>query len=134
MPISEFSTEQFDLQWYKRFKRGWSTEINGSFRGGRDVPPSWRDVYQARDFAKGFIKRIAIRKVNCCTTFEAGWRTGINEFYLNVYLNALPQYPGTYLARRPFDDEYEDEYLFPIDPLRNDILLDMFGISSTYGF
>jgi hypothetical protein len=69
-----------------------------------------------------------VRKSNCCTTIEGGWRTGINEIYINIYLNALPQYPGYTDVYRPFDDEFNAEYFFPTDQLRNDILLDVFGI------
>lgn len=120
-------TTLFNLTYFRRYERGWSTEITGSFRDGTDDAPFELN----EDFFKEFIKKVVVRKVNCCTTLEAGWRTGINEIYLNVYLNALPQYPGTFDARRPFDDEVDTQFLFPVQSLQGDIMEDMFGIRGT---
>jgi hypothetical protein len=122
----QFELNTFNTTWYKRFKRGWSTEIAGGYRFGQDVVPdaSW-------NFLSDYIKSVRVRKVNCCTTIEATWRTELNEVMVNVYLNALPQYPGTYWTKKPFDDDYEQQFLYPIDQTRNDILTDVFGISQT---
>ena len=125
----EFRTTTFNTRWYKRFKRGWSAEVVGGYRDSQDEPIdlSW-------EFVKDYIQQIKVRKVNCCTTIEASWRTQYNEVLINVYLNALPQYPGTFWTRKPFDDEYEQQFLYPIDQTRNDILQDMFGISQSNQF
>lgn len=119
-----FRTSRLDFKWAKRFKRGWSTEVTTSFRDGRDQPIDFNE-----DFLKDFVKKIVVRKVNCCTTIEGGWRTGINEIYVNVFLNALPQYPSTTDILRPFDDQAKPDFLFPVNQLQQDILRDMFGIN-----
>jgi hypothetical protein len=119
-----FRTSRLDLKWAKRFERGWSTEVTGSFRDNRDEPIDLNE-----DFVKDFVKKIVVRKINCCTTIEGGWRTGINEVYINVFLNALPQYPGTADLRQPLDDDFSSDFLFPVQSLQQDILRDMFGIN-----
>jgi hypothetical protein len=125
-----FELNTFNTRWYKRFKRGWSTEVTGGYRrsstGAVNPDVSW-------NFLSDYLKTVKVRKVNCCTTFEATWRVQENEVLVNVFLNALPQYPGTFWTKKPFDDEYEQQFLFPIDQTRNDILTDVFGINQRLG-
>ena len=119
-------TTLLNLTFFKRYERGWSTEITGNYRDGTDTAP----IDLTGEFLKEFIKKVAVRKVNCCTTLEAGWRTGINEVYFNVYLNALPQYPGTLDMHQPFDDNAQSQFFFPINQLQSDVMTDVFGINA----
>ncbi len=124
------SLRNIDTTWYKNWGSGWSTELTTSWKqsGSDGGIPS--DV---GDFLDDYVKRIIVRKVNCCTTIEGGWRTGINEVYVNLYLNALPQYPGTLDTRRLFDDDMTSEFLFPTEGLINDIQTDVFGTNIPLG-
>jgi len=142
-PAKAWQTSRFSLTYYRRYKRGWSAEITGYYRSkgalyvkdedGNDTD-RYADVFshfRRQVLVSDFIKKIAVRKVSCCTTIEAGWRTGINEFYVNLYLNALPQYPGTMDSTRMFDENalaVVDLY-FPGQAVAYDILQDMFGIN-----
>ncbi len=123
-----FRPTTINTRWYKRFKRGWSTELIGGYRDNSDEPIdlSWESL-------KEYIKSVKVRKVNCCTTIEGTWRVQYNEVIINVYLNALPQYPGTFWTRRPLqnDDETASDFYFPVNSTRNDILNDLFGITQT---
>lgn len=118
-----FAAEKWSLTYFRRYKNGWSGEITGYYRRGQDVEPGFTD-----DFFKDFIKQVAIRKVNCCLTWEAVWRSELNQFSLYMFLNALPQYPGTYIGERPFDNDYEHMFAFPQDQLQRDIIEDVTGI------
>jgi hypothetical protein len=72
-----------------------------------------------------------VRKVNCCTTVEAGWRVGIDEVYVNFYLNALPQYPLDIDTHHIFQSgEMEVDPMFPSQSILYDIQTDVFGFSS----
>lgn len=117
-------TTRLDLRWLKRWGNGWTSDIQGSFRDQRDEPPDVSEV-----FIRDYIKRIAVRKTNCCTTIEGVWRTGINSFEVKVYLNALPQYPLREESFHTFGEKWHDDLFFPTNQLQQDILQDMFGIN-----
>jgi hypothetical protein len=127
-----FRTTRLDLRWYKRYDRGWSSEVSGNYVDGTDPPPDFTS-----QFVRNFVKQIVVRKVSCCTTIEGGWQSELHQFYVNLYLNALPQYPGELDIGRYSNVQggqttykYDPRGLFPVDSVRNDILLDLFGISA----
>jgi hypothetical protein len=129
-----FRTTRLTTTYYRRYDRGWSTEIVGGFRAGSDPPPDF-----SQKFFRNYVKRIAVRKTNCCTTFEGGWRNEGHEVYVNMYLNALPQYPGlldlyrySTTSAEGTKYDYAPQLLFPVNPLINDILLDQFGITKPF--
>jgi hypothetical protein len=129
---------QLQMSYFRRYERGWSTEITGGYRAGgtNQHAPEFSE-----DFLRNMIKTVTIRKVNCCTTLEGSWSATNHSFDLKMYLNALPQYPGTLDDSRgqrlgtvpeglsPY--VYQPQFLFPTDNLRTDILSDMFGITGT---
>ena len=79
---------------------------------------------------KDFVKKIVVRKTGCCTSWEATWRTEINEVTLILYLNALPKFGGTLDMVQPFDHDMSTKFLFPSDSVRSAILTDVIGLSS----
>lgn len=130
-----WNTTRLNTSYYRKYKRGWSSEIIGGYRQGTGPPidSSWK-------FVKSYLKQISVRKTNCCTTFEGGWRASSHEFYLNMYLNALPQYPGlidmyrySTTSAEGTKYDYQPQFLFPINPMINDILQDQFGFSNPFG-
>lgn len=130
-----FNTTRLNTSYYRKYKRGWSSEIIGGYRQGSDPPIDFTGK-----FIRGYIKQISVRKTNCCTTFEGGWRASSHEFYLNMYLNALPQYPGlidmyrySTTSAEGTKYDYQPQFLFPINPVINDILQDQFGFSNPFG-
>jgi len=127
-----FRTTRLDMRWYKRYDRGWSSEVSGNYVDGTDPPPAL-----STEFVRNFVKQIVVRKVSCCTTIEGGWQSELHQFYVNLYLNALPQYPGeldvgrySYVQGGQTVYKYDPRGLFPSDSVRSDILLDLFGISA----
>jgi hypothetical protein len=129
---------QLLMSYFRRYERGWSIEVTGGSRVGSkgDRPPDFRE-----DFLRSMVKTVTVRKVNCCTTLEGSWNAQNHSFDVKLYLNALPQYPGTLDDSRSqsYNQDtgglgnyvYKPHFLFPTDSLRTDILQDMFGISGT---
>jgi lipopolysaccharide export system protein LptA len=118
----KFRGTRLNTHYFHRFRNGWSGEVVGQYSATGDIEPTL-----STDFLKDFVRKIVVRKVNCCTTWEATWRTQINEVQLYIYLNALPQYPGTYIGSHTDEDEFEQQFLFPVDKLRGDILTEVLG-------
>jgi hypothetical protein len=143
---NRWQTTSLDMDWMKQYDRGWSSQVQASFRptGAQTIPEGYQPgdlpipeklLNNSTDIAEtvnwdDFIRRIAIRKQNCCTTLELGWRVGINEIYVNAYLNALPQYPVTVTADEPFqgplDDDFFFDVAFPNDRVFNDVQQELF--------
>lgn len=130
-----WQTSDLRTRYYKRYTRGWSSEIIGGYRKGLDPPIDFSE-----QFMKHYIKRISLRKTNCCTTFEGGWNADAHEFFVNVYLNALPQYPGMLDVYRYSTTsaegtkyEYQPQLMFPVQPLMDQIMQDTFGFSNPFG-
>jgi len=136
----KWQTTSLDVDWFKKYERGWSSEVIGSFRprsgtahtlvNGVDTDTHepltgiedqrWDDL----------LRLIRLRKQNCCTTLEFGWRVSINEVYVNAYLNALPQYPLTVTSDNPFsgpgDKDFFFQSAFPTEAVFNDIQQELF--------
>lgn len=157
VPGDAWQTQRFRLTYFKKFQRGWSTEILGAyerkstlFKLDSENKPTTEPVDFFSDFRRrvitpDFIKKIAIRKTNCCTTIEGGWRSELHEFYINMYLNALPQYPGQLTNQRIQTTsggvtgyDYSSDFAFPTQSVFGDIMTDVFGTnpfpSTGYGF
>ncbi len=130
-----WQTTDLKTRYYKRYKRGWSSEIIGGYRKGLDPP-----IEFSEQFMRNYIKRISVRKTNCCTTFEGGWNADAHEVFINVYLNALPQYPGmldlyrySTTSAEGTKYEYQPQLMFPVQPLMDQIMQDTFGFSNPFG-
>jgi hypothetical protein len=150
---NRWQTTSLDLDWMKQYDRGWSTQVTGSFRpeGTQILPENYvpgtlplPDKFQnnSSDILEtvnwdDVIRRIVVRKQNCCTTLELGWRVGINEVYVNAYLNALPQYPVTVTSVQPFQGPMDDDFFFdvgfPSDRVFNDVQQELFPGSTIPG-
>lgn len=130
-PEDEWHLTSLSTSWYKNWGYGWSTEIVGDYRKTANGPnPDF-----AMPFVKDYVKKITVRKVNCCTTMEMGWRTEIKEVYLNMYINALRQYPvhADWAAAKGNPLNGTDTY-FPWEQVRQDVLTDVFGINQQIPF
>jgi len=131
---TRFRMDQVRATYTHRFENGWSGEVTGYYSHNAQRETDF-DRVASVDFLKDVIKKIMVRKVNCCTTWEAAWRrdsqTGTNSVTLFLYLNALPQYPGKYVG---LDISTEDDhyFLFPYEYLRSDVLTDVIGLDSRY--
>lgn len=130
---TRFRMDQLRSTYTHRFDHGWSGEVTGYYSFNSDVDTDFNRI-ASLDFVKDVIKKIKVRKANCCTTWEAAWRrdsiTGTNSVSLYLYLNALPQYPARYVGTgiAAEDDHY---LLFPYEYLRDDVLTDVFGLDAS---
>src|SRR5690606_10075966 len=125
----EWELTKLSTSWFKRWGYGWSTELVGDYRKTANGPnPDF-----AMPFFKDYLKKVTVRKVNCCTTMELGWRTELKEVYLNMYINALQQYPAHADYRTQNSHIVGDTY-FPWEQVRQDVLTDVFGINQQIPF
>jgi hypothetical protein len=129
-----WQTTDIKTRYYKRYQRGWSSEIIGGYRKGLDPPIDFSE-----EFMKHYVKRISLRKTNCCTTFEGGWNADAHEVFFNVYLNALPQYPGmldlyrySTTSAEGTKYQYQPQLMFPVQSLMDQIMQDTFGFSNPF--
>ncbi|MCB1219096.1 MAG: hypothetical protein H7A35_06380 [Planctomycetales bacterium] len=128
-PEDEWQLTKLSTSWFKRWGYGWSTELVGDYRKTANGPnPDF-----AMPFFKDYLKKVTVRKVNCCTTMELGWRTELKEVYLNMYINALQQYPAHADYRTQNSHIVGDTY-FPWEQVRQDVLTDVFGINQQIPF
>jgi hypothetical protein len=127
LTLLHFEVTSVDVDWFKKYERGWSSEVLASYR-----PRSGNNL-DSQEPLTGFddqnwedmIRLIRLRKENCCTTLEFGWRVGIDEYYVNAYLNALPQYPATFTRGHTTEGVFYD-MAFPSDALFNDVQQELF--------
>ncbi|MDQ3023155.1 MAG: hypothetical protein M3R04_02025 [bacterium] len=136
--FSRWQTTALDVDWFKKYERGWSTEIIANFRPRSAQVNAQGEPLTGIEDTKwdDLIRLIRIRKENCCTTLELGWRVSINEVYVNAYLNALPQYPLSMTADHlftPGDDDFFFDLAFPTQSLFNDVQQELFPGSTVPG-
>ncbi|MEZ5337069.1 MAG: hypothetical protein R3F46_02290 [bacterium] len=132
-PEDEWQLTRLSTSWFKRWGYGWSTEVVGDYRKTANQTQHYPDF--SKPFLSDYVKKITVRKVNCCTTMELGWRTEIKEVYLNMYINALQQYPlhADYASVKGNVLNGTDTF-FPWEQVRQDVLTDVFGINQSIPF
>jgi hypothetical protein len=130
-PERAWELTKLSTSWFKRHGHGWSTELVGDYRLTANGPTPDFSV----PFLRDYLKKVTVRKVNCCTTMEMGYRTEIKEVYLNMYINALQQYPlhADYRAENGNPFAGTDTF-FPWENVRQDVLNDVFGINQRLPF
>jgi len=150
--VKLFKTTSWRSTYYKRLGLGWVGGLVTDYRLNGDVKPAF-----STKFARDVVRAVFMRKVNCCTTWEALWNRGDlsdnDSVWVTLYLNALPEYPAQirayspYSIHRPtvtdaegnefhsgfFPLEFDAEFVVPATPIRNDVLTEVFGLPGGLG-
>ena len=125
--LTDFHMNKLGVRYFKAFENGWSGEATVSITSGEGQADA-NDL--ERIAIQDYLKKLVVRKTNCCTTWEATYLPESKEFSLILILNALPQYPGNLIVVDPFEDTMNQEFFFPSDHLRETILTDVVGLDS----
>ncbi|MBN2082082.1 hypothetical protein JW859_07725 [bacterium] len=91
--INKFKGQSLQATYSRRLGDGWVGAMTMYYSYPNTVKPAF-----SKDFLRDAVRTVWLRKINCCTTWEALWRRGSlsdgDEIWVKLYLNALPQYPG----------------------------------------
>jgi len=98
--------EKVTLVYNRVFTRNWDLQLLSEYKRG----------------SKGFkvLRRVALTKVNCCTTIQFGYDAGRKEYTLQVFINAFPKRTVTVTGRSEKEAEGESMQFF-LDTPANDL-------------
>jgi hypothetical protein len=105
---SEISLDKVTFAYNRQFIRNWDLQVLSE--------------YSKNTSGKGFklIRRLALTKVNCCTTLQFAYDASRKEYSVQIYINAFPAKRVTVTGRSEREGEGEGMQFF-LDTPANDL-------------